>query len=283
MKSWFLYPAALVGGLALLASLVAAVLDGEERLAWLGASLANLPLPVFVLLLLRLRVPRTSENLPLLLLLSLAGLLIAAWESFVDQNAGWTPTAIAAVGSTLLLMYVFWYSRLQRFPNARLAVGNKLPEFEVTTLDGRIVSSAEYLGRPAVLVFYRGDWCPVCHGQVLEIAARQQELENLGVSLSLISPQSAEQSRILAERSGAASAFLVDSDNAAARALDIVDEEGVPLGRSRGYRRDSVMPTVILTNQKGTILFSDQTNNYRVRPEPDIYISILKRTGAVAT
>ena len=201
----------------------------------------------------------------------------------MDQNAGWTPTAIAAVGSTLLLMYVFWYSRVQRFPNARLAVGNKLPEFAATTLDGRVVRSAEFLGRPAVFVFYRGGWCPVCYGQVQEIAARQQELENLGVSLSLISPQTAEQSRILAEGSGAASAFLVDSDNTAARALDIVDEDGVPFGRSRGYRRDTVMPTVIVTNQKGTILFSDQTNNYRVRPEPDIYISILKRTGAVAT
>ena len=283
MKSWFLYPAAIVAGLALLVSLVAAALAGEERLAWLGAALANLPLPVFVLLLLRLRMPRTGENLPLLLLLSLGGLLIAAWESLVDQNAGLAPTAIAGVGSVLLLLYVFWYSRLQRFPNARLAVGNKLPEFETTTLDGRIVRSTEFLGRPAIYVFYRGSWCPVCNGQVQEIAARQQELKNLGVSLSLISPQTAEQSRILAEGSGAASAFLVDSDNAAARALDIVDEDGVPLGRSRGYRRDTVMPTVIVTNQNGTILFSDQTNNYRVRPEPDIYISILKRTGAVAS
>lgn len=283
MKSWFLYPAAIAGGLALLVSLVAALLDVEERLAWLGAALANLPFPVFVLLLLWLRMPRTGENLLLLLLLSLAGLLIAGWESFVDQNASWTPSAVAAVGSVLLLVYVSWYSRLQRFPNARLAVGNKLPEFAATSLDGRVIRSAGFLGRPATFVFYRGAWCPVCNGQVQEIAARQQELENLGVSLSLISPQTAEQSRILAEGSGAVSAFLVDNDNAAALALDIVDEDGVPLGRSRGNRRDTVLPTVIVTNQNGTILFADQTNNYRVRPEPDIYISILKRTGAVTT
>jgi hypothetical protein len=42
------------------------------------------------------------------------------------------------------------------------------------------------------------------------------------------------------------------------------------------------MPTVIVTNASGTILFTDQTDNYRVRPEPDIYISILRRAGAVA-
>lgn len=283
MKSWFLYPAAIAGGLALLVSLIAMVLNGEERLAWLGAVLANLPLPVFVLLLLRIRVPRTSENLPVVLLLSLLGFLIAAWQSFVEQNAGLTPTGMAAVGCVLLLSYVFWYSRFQRVPNARLAVGNKLPDFEMKTLEGGVVRSGELRGTPAIFVFYRGSWCPVCVGQVQEIAARQQELENLGVSLRLISPQTTQQSRILGEVSGAAAAFLVDSDNAAARVLDIVDEDGVPLGRSRGYQRDTVMPTVIVTNQNGTILFSDQTDNYRVRPEPDIYISILKRTGAVTT
>ncbi len=283
MKSWFLYPATIASGVTLLVSLVAAVLNDEDRLAWLGAALASLPLPVFVLLLLRLRMPRTGENLPLLLLLSLTGLLVAAWQSFVEQNAGWTPTAVAAVGSMLLLAYVFWFSRFQRVPNARLAVGNKLPEFEVATLDGRVVRSTGFLGRPAIFVFYRGGWCPVCDGQVQEIVARQQELQNLDVSLSLISPQMAQQSRILADLSGAASAFLVDSDNAAARALDIVDEDGVPPGRVRDYGRDTVLPTVIVTNQNGTILFADQTDNYRVRPEPDIYISILKRTGAVAT
>jgi hypothetical protein len=43
------------------------------------------------------------------------------------------------------------------------------------------------------------------------------------------------------------------------------------------------MPTVVVTNSNGTILYSDQTDNYRVRPEPDIYISILKRAGAISS
>lgn len=283
MKSWFLYPAAIACSLLLLASLVVAVQGGEERLAWIGAALANLPLPVFVALLLRIRVARTSENLPLVLLVSAVGVAIAAWESFVEQNAGWIPTGVAVAGGLLLLGYVFWYSRFQRVPNARLAVGNKLPDFELTNLQGDVVRSADYLGKPAVLIFYRGRWCPVCTGQVMEIAARQEELEKLGVRLGLVSPQPAEHSRKLARATGASSSFLVDSDNAAARALDIVEQGGVPIGCAGGYRPETVMPTVIVTNRNGTILFSDQASNYRVRPEPDIYISILKRTGAVTS
>ena len=54
------------------------------------------------------------------------------------------------------------------------------------------------------------------------------------------------------------------------------------VGRKLGIGDDDgVMPTVVVTNANGTILYSDQTDNYRVRPEPDIYISILKRTAAI--
>jgi hypothetical protein len=42
------------------------------------------------------------------------------------------------------------------------------------------------------------------------------------------------------------------------------------------------MPTVVVTNASGTIVFSDQTDNYRVRPEPDVFLAILRRSGAVA-
>ena len=46
---------------------------------------------------------------------------------------------------------------------------------------------------------------------------------------------------------------------------------------------DTVMPTVVVTNANGTILFSDQADNYRVRPEPDIFLAILRRAGVGAT
>ena len=44
----------------------------------------------------------------------------------------------------------------------------------------------------------------------------------------------------------------------------------------------TVMPTVVVTDANGTIVFSDQTDNYRVRPEPDVFLAILRRSGAVA-
>ena len=268
MKSWFLLPAATASGLLALVALVMSGLADGEWLAWLGAGLACLPLPLFVVRTRLGRVVRTSENLPFLLLVSAAGLLLAAWEAWMERQAGWQPVAIALLGTLLLTAYVFWYSRFGRFASPKLAVGGKMPEFDLADLDGAAVRAADFRGKPAIFLFFSGNECPFCVAQVQEIAARHPELAALDVRLALVSPQSADRTRRLATQVGLSAPFHVDRGNAAARELGIA-------------REGSVMPTVVVTNANATILYSDQTDNYRVRPEPDIYISILKRTGAI--
>ena len=38
------------------------------------------------------------------------------------------------------------------------------------------------------------------------------------------------------------------------------------------------MPTVIITEAGGRILWVDETDNYRVRPEPQTYLDVLAAT-----
>ena len=47
-----------------------------------------------------------------------------------------------------------------------------------------------------------------------------------------------------------------------------------------GYDSETVLPTVIITEAGGRILWADETDNYRVRPEPDVYLRIIKRRSA---
>jgi peroxiredoxin len=190
--------------------------------------------------------------------------------------------AVAITGTILLLLYVFWYSRLGRVPNARLEIRNKLPEFELTDFEGRRIHSSEVLGAPTVWLFYRGNWDPFCVAQVHEIAARHADLEKLGARLNLVSAQPMDRVRELASEVGASLNFMFDQDARAAHVLDISERHPIPPGKVGGYAPVGAMPTVIVTNASGTILYTDQTDNYRVRPEPDIYISILRRAGAVA-
>jgi peroxiredoxin len=282
MKSFFFVPAVAISVVLMLTAIAGAVIADYDRLAWVAAAVANLPLPMFWLRLRFSRVARTSADLPLLILVSAAGAVVALWETYMARSAAWQPAAIAIVGTTLLLLYVFWYSRLGRMPNARLEIRNKLPEFELADLDGGRVRSSQFLGAPAVWLFYRGNWDPFCVAQVHEIAGRFADLEKLGIQLNLVSSQPEDKVRQLAGELSAPVRFLVDRNAEVAEALDIAERHAIPAGSAAGYARVGAMPTTIVTNGSGTILFTDQTDNYRVRPEPDIYISILRRAGAVA-
>lgn len=70
--------------------------------------------------------------------------------------------------------------------------------------------------------------------------------------------------------------FLVDRDNAVARQLGIVAVDGTPTSlRVLGYDGDTAMPTVVLTDHSQRILFCDETDNYRARPEPEDFLKLL--------
>lgn len=254
---------------------VLAAEGAADTLAWAGAALAAGGFLGFFVYLFTVNPARTSRNLPGVLALTAAGGMLAAlgWLS-----GGSTLATLYALGPGLggSLLYVFWYSRLPRPVVSRLAAGERLPEFELADAEGRPIASADLLGRPALWLFYRGNWCPLCMAQVKEIAARYRELDQRGVQVLLVSPQPAGHTRQLAARFEVPFRFLVDAGNRAAQALGIAAADGIPRGMELlGYDSETVLPTVLLTDARGRILWSDQTDNYRVRPEPDTFIRVL--------
>jgi hypothetical protein len=46
-----------------------------------------------------------------------------------------------------------------------------------------------------------------------------------------------------------------------------------------GYESETVLPTVIITDETGKIIWTHQTDNYRVRPEPDVFLDVLRGHG----
>jgi peroxiredoxin len=283
LKSVFIFPAVALTLVLFAVSVVAAATGDRESTAWLGAAIASLPLPIIAIYLMFGGVERTSENLPLMLLIGASGLMVAGWEQFIEGTSGWAPTSVALASALLLLLYVFWYSRFGRFDSVHLMVGGKLPRFSGKTCDGNAFDSESLLGAPAVLMFYRGNWCPLCMAQIKEIAGRYQDLQALGISTVLVSPQPLELTRKLAAQHEVPFTYVVDEGNLIAEQLGIAIENGVPVGMPGGYAPDTVLPTLVVCNDKGTIIFSDQTDNYRVRPEPDVFLAILRRAGVIVS
>ena len=189
----------------------------------------------------------------------------------------------ADAGVIAFLVYAYWYSSFGARHSNRLVVGNMLPTFELRNTVGEMVSSTTLLDKPTVWLFYRGNWCPLCMAQIREVAAQYQELQELGARVALVSPQPHRNTIKLARKFDVAFDFLTDEDNAAARTLGIAHDHGLPMGmQALGYDSDTVLPTVIVTEKGGRILWVHETDNYRVRPEPETYLAVLREHGAVS-
>lgn len=218
--------------------------------------------------------PRTSSNMPFVLVAAGAGMVLATLEGTNVQ------IDLSIIGFIAVLAYDFWYSRFGRKNSAQLAVGNTLPTFVMEDAKGSEVSSDSFRGTPTIFMFFRGNWCPLCMAQIKEVADRYNELESLGAKMVLVAPQSHKNTKELAERFKVNFTYLCDPDRKAAKALDIEHISGTPMGIS-GYDADTVLPTVIVVDAAGTILMADQTDNYRVRPEPDTFLNVLKEAAAL--
>jgi len=242
---------------------------------WLGTVLACAAPVGFFATVYALPIARTSPNLPAVLAAGVVGTLLALVQGGEFFAA---PTLVAAgvgIGGTLL--YVRWYSRFAAPTNAALREGADLPGFTLVE-DGREVSSAALVDRPALWIFYRGNWCPLCVAQVREIAAQYRELARRGVDVFLVSPQPEANTANLAAKCDAPMRFLTDRGNRAAEVLGIREKAGLPAGmQALGYDSDVPRPTVFITAKGGRILYCDLTDNYRVRPEPAQYFAVLDR------
>lgn len=201
-----------------------------------------------------------------------------AWAVAVSPAAG----LVGAGGLAALAAYVEWYSK-QHVPTTSFEVGSPLPEFTLTTPDGRSVSSQEFAHAPHVLVFYRGSWCPFCVAQVSALAEQYRELEQRGVRVALISPQRAGDTEELSRRFDAPMDFYVDVDGAAARALDIVQAGGTPVTYGAGTNGDTVVPTVVITRGDGEVAWVQHARDHRVRPEPSVFLEVIDREGIAVT
>lgn len=258
------------------------LLQGQGLWLWGGALMANAPFALMIgWWMLARPVARTSADLLGLRLLNMAGCLMAFFGS-LQADASARDAAQLAVGLALggligTYLYVRWYSRFGRQASSALQPGSRLPDFTLRSASGKSISSSDLQGQPTILLFYRGNWCPLCMAQIREISQQYRDLSEAGVRVALISPQPHENTVSLARKFDVPFEFLTDEDNRAAQALGIAAPQGLPAGMQvLGYDSDTVMPTVIILNAQGEVLWRDETDNYRVRPEPQTFVEVLR-------
>lgn len=123
-----------------------------------------------------------------------------------------------------------------------IAVGEQAPDFTLRDQDGEKVSLSDYSGRKVLLVFYPGDFSPVCSDQLSIYQEVKPEIAAKGVELVGISVDSAYAHKAFQERLGIDTTLLsdfepkgevaraygsyIDGAGIANRTLVLVDENG---------------------------------------------------------
>ncbi|GAB4195799.1 MAG: hypothetical protein Tsb002_28600 [Wenzhouxiangellaceae bacterium] len=242
----------------------------------LGLAIAALIPLAFFIWLMTAKPARTSSHPLPVTLLSGAGLVII----MLQQTQGPPDRLFWLAFAAFLgwIIYLRWYSRLPQPHLPHLQAGQTLPAFDLTDLNGATVKSDQFRGHIHILLFYRGNWCPLCMAQIQEIAGHWRQLHALGVEVALISPQPQGHSEKLAQRFDVPLRFFSDPNNRAAERLGIAAPGTLPLGMELwGYGADAVLPTVIVVDENGHIIKAHQTDNYRLRPEPDYFIELVQQ------
>ncbi len=222
---------------------------------------------------------RTDANLKLYSVLVAAGFVISLLVVLAPKHSNKIHLLLSLFLAVGWIVYLRWYSIFPNRENEGLQVGKQLETFQLEDLEKKSISSDFFLGNPSIFLFYRGNWCPLCMAQIKEIAGLYGELEKLGVNTVLISPQPHTHTKSLAEKFNVNFHFLVDYKNKVAEQLGILASNGIPSGfQVLGYDSDTVMPTVIITDKNGKIIFADLTDNYRLRPEPEVFLRIIRES-----
>jgi len=258
--------------LALMAGAVIAMagaLRGADIFAAAGLLLTAAPMLVFLMIVMGTgKVARTTERMPVIMVLGLAGAALSVW-AVLTRGAAVEWAGGAAALWLAYLLYAYWYSSFGRKPSPALKAGQSLPGFSVERSDGQTLQSAELTADKSVIVFIRGNWCPLCMGQVNELTAAAADLEAAGLGVHIIAAQSLEKTRALAKNRPAPLAFYSDHGNEAARTLGIANPAGLPFGMEMlGHKSENALPTVIIASPGGKIVWTHETDNYRVRPTP---------------
>jgi peroxiredoxin Q/BCP len=119
-----------------------------------------------------------------------------------------------------------------------LDVGDQAPDFELDGTEGRFRLS-DHRGERVVLLFYPGDFTPVCTRQFCSYAERAENMSSLGATVVGISSQDVDSHMKFRDENGIPVPLLADPGNKVAksfgasmpvvgtrRAVFIVDEEG---------------------------------------------------------
>lgn len=174
-----------------------------------------------------------------------------------------------------------------------LPAGNTLPNVTLHQVDGSATRALDALdGKPAVLVFFRGGWCPYCNRHLSSLRTIEADLQKLGFQLIAISPDSPQALRAGLKEHKAGYTLLSDSSATFISALGLafkVDAKtrekykgyGIDLEKASGQDHFLLpVPAVYMVNGDGMIVYRYANPDYKVRMDNQELLNQARKAAA---
>jgi peroxiredoxin len=239
----------------------------------LGASALALCIPLMPYEAVRRRSMLVDRLLPVLALVTGAVLFALAWPT------GWWGIALLPNATMTILVthktFAIARGNSEAARGSKLTVGTPMPDITLPMREGGgdFVLSAQR-GRHVLLMFVRGDWCPVCHVLMRIISRESETLERYGVRVALISPSEGAVDDELVRRLGLKPGMLLDRDAMVARSLGLVYRE-------QNDGKDVPVPVAVLIDPRGIIQSISRPDDLTDFTTESRVLSLLK--GGLAT
>ncbi len=164
-----------------------------------------------------------------------------------------------------------------------LLIGEKIPEAMLLDENGKSINLNEEIAKKkTVLVFYRGGWCPFCNMQLSSLAATEADILKLGYQIIAVSPDDYKNLKPSVDKNKATYKLYSDADGSFIKNIGI---GFTPSAGTTSYIAKKTIgkttevlpvPTVLVLNTKGEILFEYISPNYKQRISPELLLAVLK-------
>lgn len=172
-----------------------------------------------------------------------------------------------------------------------LQKGQKAPHFSSKDQEDQIFELEKALTKgPVVLIFYRGQWCPICNRHLAAIEEDLDKIYEKGATVVAISPEISEYLKQTMNKTGASFRLLHDEDYRIAEAYDVAflpslgsrttynTALGANLKEAHSDESERLpIPATYIIDQKGIIQWRHFDPDYKNRATVEDIVAALEK------
>lgn len=165
-----------------------------------------------------------------------------------------------------------------------IKAGNKAPDFTLLNATGKEISLKKCLkSGPVILKFYRGEWCPICNLDLVQIQKHLPQIESFGARVLAISPQNPDNALTAKQKNNLGFEVLSDSKQQVIKAYNLQFDPGADYHKRRDLTLvngdGSVLlpvPATFIIDKDFNIVAAHVEANYTERMSVEEILKVLK-------